>query len=60
MTPCTYDACNYQSSWEAFAALDLWNCLNFADPSNRSAIDSHIYCHVERVSSSMSMPIPTW
>lgn len=58
MTPCSYDACNYQSSWGAFAALDLWNCLNFADPSDRSAIDSHIYCHVERVSCSMS--IPTW
>jgi len=58
MTPCSYDACNYQSSWEPFAALDLWNCLNFADPSNRSAIDSHIYYHVERVARSMS--IPTW
>ena len=56
MTPCTYDACNYQSSWEAFAALDLWNCLNFADTSDRSAIDSHIYYPVERVSRSMSIP----
>lgn len=58
MTPCSYDACNYQSSWEAFAALDLWNCLNFVDLSSRSEIDSHIYLHVERVSRSMS--IPTW
>ena len=56
MTPCGYDACNYQSSREAFAALDLWNSLNFADPSDRSAIDSHIYLHVERVSRSMSIP----
>jgi len=58
MTPCSYDACNHQSSWEAFAALDLWNCLNFADQSNRSAIDSHIYCPVEQVARYMS--IPTW
>jgi hypothetical protein len=58
MTPCSYDACNYQSSWEPFANLDLWTCTNFADLSHRSAIDSHIYCHVERVSRSMS--IPTW
>ena len=58
MTPCTYDACNYQSSWEAFAALDLWNCLNFVDLSNRSEIDSHIYLQVGRVSRHMS--ILTW
>ena len=56
MTPCTYDACNYQPSWEAFAALNLWNCLNFVDLSNWSEIDSHIYYPVERVSRS----IPTW
>lgn len=56
MTPCSYDACNYQSSWETFAKLDLWNCVCFADPSNRSEIDSHIYLHVERVSRSMSIP----
>jgi len=56
MTPCSYDACNYQPSWEPFAALDLWNCVNFADPSNSSEIDSHIYYPVERVARS----IPTW
>ncbi len=56
MTPCSYDACNYQSSWEPFAALDLWKCLNFVDLSNRIEIDSHIYYHVERVARSMSIP----
>jgi len=56
MTPCSYDACNYQLSWEAFAALNLWNCVNFADLSNSSEIDSHIYYPVERVARS----IPTW
>lgn len=25
MTPCGYDARNYQPDWELFAALDLWN-----------------------------------
>jgi hypothetical protein len=58
MTPCSYDACNYQSSRDTFAALDLWNCLNFADPLDGSEIDSHIYYRVERVARSMS--IPTW
>ena len=58
MTPCSYDARNYQSSWEAFAALDLWSCLNFVYVSDRSAIDSQVYYHIERVSRSMS--IPTW
>jgi hypothetical protein len=58
MTPCSYDACNYQSSWEPFAALDLWSCLNFVYVSDRSAINSHIYYPVERVRCYMS--IPTW
>lgn len=58
MTPCSYVARNYQSSWEAFAALDLWKCPNFVDPSDRSEIDCHIYYPVERVR--RSMPIPTW
>ena len=58
MTPCGYDACNYQPSWKAFAALNLWNCLNFVDLSNWSETDSHIYYPVKRVSRSMS--IPTW
>lgn len=58
MTPCSYVARNYQSGWEPFAALDVWNCLNFVDLSSRSEIASHIYLHVERVSRSMS--IPTW
>ena len=56
MTPCSYDACNNQSSWGEFAALDLWDCVKFADPSDRSAIDSHIYYQVERVARSMSIP----
>ena len=56
MTPCSYDACNYQPDWEAFAALDLWNCLNFAGRSSRSEIDSYIYCLVVRVIRSMSIP----
>lgn len=56
MTPCSYDARSYQPVWEPFAALDLWECPNFVDPSNRSEIDSHIYYHVERVSRSMSIP----
>ena len=58
MTPCGYDARNYQPDGKPFAALDLWNCLNFADPSDRSAIDSHIYYPVERLSHSMF--ILTW
>ena len=58
MTPCSYNARNYQPDWEPFAALDLWKCPNFVDPSNRSEIDSHIYYPVERVRRSMS--IPTW
>ena len=56
MTPCSYDARYYQSSWEAFAALDLWNCLNFADRSTKSEIGNHIYHPVKRVIRSMSIP----
>ena len=56
MTPCGYDGSNFQYIGSRFYALDLWNCLNFADTSDRSAIDSHIYYPVERLSCSMSIP----